>query len=71
MFIMAANRLQPIYRIDERCPCRTCLPLAAVVKSALLPGSLTYKAFPFAEGSPDLIAEFVIFRRIRFLHYLP
>jgi hypothetical protein len=31
----------------------------------------TYKEFPIAEGSPVLITEFVIFRRISFLHYLP
>jgi hypothetical protein len=33
-------------------------------------GWLAYKTFPFIEDSPDFSAEFVILRRIGFLHYL-
>jgi hypothetical protein len=33
-------------------------------------GRTVYEMFPFTEDSPDFIAEFVIPRRIGFLHYL-
>jgi hypothetical protein len=33
-------------------------------------GRVVYEMFPFTEDSPDFIAEFVMPRRIGFLHYL-